>query len=188
MDFQHHANSILSCITLNQPTHFLYSPINPVQPKMSLKSFAITLLAAVPSLVSAIGSARVLNSCPFPITLWSVGSAVSPAQTLQTGATYSELFAVDPQTGGRTIKITRKEDGLYTGKPQTSFAYTLDGATVWYDLSDVFGDAFAGYKLREKSMDGSCGVIEWVAGVNPGGSQVKACGSESDVVLELCAA
>jgi hypothetical protein len=59
---------------------------------------------------------------------------------------------------------------------------------VWYDLSDVFGDAFAGYKLKEASVDRSCGVIEWDAGVNPGGSQVKTCGSGSDVVLELCAA
>jgi hypothetical protein len=156
---------------------------------MSLKSFAITFLAITTPLLSAAGSARVLNSCSFPVTLWAVGSDVSAAQILsQNGGTFSEPFSVDPKTGGRTLKITREDDGLYTGKPQANFAYTLDGATVWYDLSDVFGDAFAGYKLKEASVDGSCGVIKWDAGVNPGGSQVKTCGSGSDVVLELCAA
>ena len=126
---------------------------------MFTKSIAITFLAAAAPLVSAIGSARVLNSCPFPVTLWAVGGSVGQAQILsQYGGIFSEPFTLDPKTGGRTLKITREGDGLYTGKPQTNFAYSLDGATVWYDLSDVFGDAFAGYKLRERSVNGGCGV------------------------------
>lgn len=156
---------------------------------MSLKSLAIALLATAAPIVSAVGSAKVLNSCTFPVYLSAVGSEASAVQTIpQSGGTFAETFFLDPKTGGRTIKVTREADGLFTGKPQLNFAYTLDGANVWYDLSNVFGDAFAGYKLVEKSVDGACGVIEWAAGSNPGGSQVKTCGSGSDVVLELCAA
>lgn len=155
---------------------------------MSLKPFALALLFTTARLVSATGSAAVLNSCPFPIYLSAVGSEASPVQTISpSGGTFNEAFTLDPKTGGRTIKVTREADGLFTGKPQLNFAYTLDGANVWYDLSAVFGDAFAGYKVVEKSVDPGCGVIEWGSGVSPGGSQVKTCGSGSDVVLELCA-
>ncbi|TID17727.1 bys1 domain-containing protein [Venturia nashicola] len=156
---------------------------------MSFKSIAITLLATAAPLASAIGAAVVKNSCPFPVYLSAVGATASPVQTLPpAGGSFSEApFFVDPKTGGRTIKITREADGLFTGKPQLNFAYTLDGANVWYDLSNVFGDAFAGYKIVEKSVDAGCGVIVWPAGANPGGPQVKVCGSGSDVVLELCA-
>jgi len=66
------------------------------------------------------------------------------------------------------------------------FAYNLDGANVWYDLSDVFGDPFSGYTVVEYSTDASCPYIEWDTGVSPGGSQVKECESGSDVVLALC--
>lgn len=157
---------------------------------MSLKSLAIALLATAAPLTSALGSAVVKNSCPFPVYLSAVGSEASPVQTVAaTGGTFAESpFTLDPKTGGRTIKITREIDGLFTGKPQLNFAYTLDGANVWYDLSNVFGDAFAGYKIVEKSADAACGVIEWSGGISPGGSQVKTCGSGNDVVLELCAA
>jgi len=156
---------------------------------MFTSSLSLALLTAALPFTSAIGNARVINSCAFPITLWSVGSSVSVPSTLAPfGGSYAEPFTVDPQTRGRTIKITFDADGLYTGKPQTSFAYSLDGDSVWYDLSDVFGNAFSGYKIKERSMDGTCGVIEWTNGVPPAGSQVKKCGSGKDVVLELCAA
>jgi hypothetical protein len=147
----------------------------------------LALLAPLVPLVAA-GNAIVVNNCGFPAYLWSVGSSVSGPATLNpSGGSYSEPFSVDPTTGGRALKITTSSDGLYTGAPQTIYSYSLDGDNVWYDLSDVFGDAFAGNKLVEQSADASCGVIEWDSGVNPGGSQVKECGAGSDVTLTLCA-
>ncbi|EQK98334.1 hypothetical protein G6O67_004192 [Ophiocordyceps sinensis] len=148
----------------------------------------ILAAAAMAPLASAVGSARVVNNCPFAVTAWSVGSAVSPANRINGGGgTYSETFARDPKTGGRAIKMTLQPDGLTTGKPQTVFAYNLDGNTVWYDLSDVFGDAFAGHKLVEASKNPDCGVITWGNGVPPAGSQVKTCNADADVTLTLCA-
>jgi hypothetical protein len=53
----------------------------------------------------------------------------------------------DEKTGGIAIKITKGVDGLLNGEAQQVFAYNLDGAQVWYDLSSVFGDPFVGKRL-----------------------------------------
>jgi hypothetical protein len=117
-----------------------------------------------------------------------VGASVSAPYTLAaSGGSYSEPFVKDPQTGGKALKITVESDGLYTGKPQTVFAYNLDGGQIWYDLSDVFGDAFAGKKIVENSSNAACPAIVWDNGTPPAGSQVKVCESGSDVTLTLCA-
>jgi hypothetical protein len=151
--------------------------------------FTLASLALTP-LVAATGSARVVNNCDCDVTLWSVGSGISQPYTLAPhGGTYSERFVRDPQTGGKALKITLAPDGLYSGAAQTVFAYTLDPDRIWYDLSDVFGDAFAGHKLVEASAEPSCPSIVWPNGTPPAGSQVKTCGStDKDVTLTLCAA
>ncbi|TWU73128.1 hypothetical protein ED733_001057 [Metarhizium rileyi] len=146
----------------------------------------VTLTVALAGAVSALGNAVVKNNCGFPVTLWSVGSQISNPNTLQSGQKYSEQFSRDPQTGGRALKITREPDGLFTGKPQTIFAYNLKDGAIWYDLSDVFGDAFAGNKLVVGSADTSCPSIVWSNGVPPAGSQVKNCRDSADVILKLC--
>lgn len=146
------------------------------------------LLALVPSTL-AVGKARVVNNCPGNLTLWSVGSEVSAPVTLASKGSYAETFVKDPKTGGKSLKITLSPDGLYTGAPQTNFAYSLDGETIWYDLSDVFGDPFAGKKLTVAGGQGlGCPTIVWEQGTNPGGSQTRACKSEGDVTLTVCAA
>ncbi|KAK3942543.1 putative bys1 family protein [Diplogelasinospora grovesii] len=154
----------------------------------------ITLVAAVAAtaapLVSAVGSARVVNNCGSAVTVWSVGQNVAgPYSVAANGGSYGETFVKDPVTGGKALKITLQPDGLYTGAPQTIFAYNLDtdANQIWYDLSDVFGDAFAGSKLVEASSDATCPQIVWSNGTPPAGSQVKVCSANSDVTLTLCA-
>ncbi|XWW96981.1 hypothetical protein V2A60_004961 [Cordyceps javanica] len=152
-----------------------------------LKQLSLLAVAGLAATVSAEGFAKVCNQCDFEVTLWSVGKDVSIGHTLQKGERYSEPFAVDPKTGGRTLKITRDRDGLYTGKPQTNYAYSLVQPNIWYDLSDVFGDPFAGHKLRLASDDSTCPAIQWDNGVPPGGSHTHVCHSDVSVVLTLCA-
>ncbi|KAK3402610.1 putative clock-controlled gene 13 protein [Sordaria brevicollis] len=158
---------------------------------LTLSASAATVLATPTPQPRAdtVGSAIVTNKCSFPVTLWSVGSTVSSPSTLPSGSgSYSEKFVKDPVTGGKALKITTTPDGLYTGAPELIFAYSLDGANVWYDLSSVFGDAFKGHKLVVKGKgEGSCGAIEWGQGTQPAGSQTKVCGSKGDVELVLCA-
>ncbi|KAK1995117.1 Bys1 family protein [Colletotrichum falcatum] len=161
---------------------------------MQLKSILPVLAAALAAVTpaAALGKATVVNNCAAEVSLWSVGSSVVAAGPLAArGGTYAETFARDPATGGRALKVTSARDGLYTGAPQLVFAYTLDnangGGAVWYDLSTVFGDGFKGSKLVVASREASCPAIVWDAGVSPGGSQVKVCTAEQDVVLTLCA-
>ena len=145
-------------------------------------------LAAAAPLASAAGSARVINHCPQAVSLWSVGASIAGPVTLAANTgTYAEPFVRDPVTGGKALKITTAPNGLYTGAPQLNFAYSLDGPTIWYDLSSVFGDVFPGKKLVVASADTSCPAITWPTGTNPGGSQTKACTSAKDVALILCA-
>lgn len=154
-----------------------------------LTKLALLALAAAAPLVSAgLGKARVVNKCPGSVHLWSVGSSVDgPHEIAANGGAYEEEFRKDPITGGIALKVTRHADGLYTGAPQTVFAYNQENAGVWYDLSDVFGDAFAGKKVVVASDDATCQKIIWPTGVPPAGSQVKVCTASEDVTLTLCA-
>lgn len=145
-------------------------------------------LLILPTLTAAAGNAVVTNNCNTPIYLWSVGGSVGPRQTIAPGASYTEALHYDPASGGVALKITKTPDGLYDGSPQLNYAYTLDGAKTWYDLSNVFGNAFAGSVLSVKPSDTSCPKICWPNGVNPGGSQVKTCQAGSNEVLTVCAA
>ena len=150
---------------------------------------SIAVLAAISSLsslASAVGNAVVLNNCTFPVYVWSVDSTVSPEYTINQTQTYSEVLHSDPTTGGVSIKITTVENGLYNSSPQTIYAYSLTNGQVWYDLSDVFGDAFSGSPLTVAPSDPSCGTISWPSGVSPSGSQVKVCEDSANITLTLC--
>ncbi|KAM3452255.1 hypothetical protein MY3296_004693 [Beauveria thailandica] len=154
---------------------------------MMLKQLTLVAIAGLATATGP-GKAKVVNNCNFEVTLWSVGSEISPPHTLAGhGGRYSETYTRDPKTGGRALKITRERDGLYTGKAQTVFAYTLDPNIIYYDLSDVFGDAFAGHRVQVVPSNNQCQSIVWPNGVPPAGSQVKSCTRDSDTTLTLCA-
>ena len=156
----------------------------------SILSLTALALAAVSTVTAAdVGQARVVNNCDFGVSLWAVGTNIDgPYKLGPHGGSYAETFAHDDKTGGRALKITIPDDGLWTGAPQTDFAYNLAGDKVFYDLSDVFGDPFAGHKLLVKSDQDGCGVIEWDNGTPPAGSQVKDCTSSKSVTFTICAA
>ncbi|KAJ5563096.1 hypothetical protein N7535_002459 [Penicillium sp. DV-2018c] len=155
---------------------------------MHFSTAVIASVAALAPLASAVGNAIVTNHCDHPVYLWSVGGSVGPKQTIQAGASYTEKLHHDDASGGISLKITTVDDGLYNGSPQTNFAYTLDPGTVWYDLSDVFGDPFSGKTMVVRPSETTCSKICWSQGVNPGGSQTKSCTSNSSINLHLCAA
>ncbi|KAJ5220607.1 uncharacterized protein N7469_009494 [Penicillium citrinum] len=138
---------------------------------MHFTSAAVAVLAVLAPVASAVGNAKVVNKCNFPVYLWSVGGS---------------FYTMTLLRGGIAIKITTVQNGLYNGSPQTNFAYTLDGQNVWYDLSDVFGDPFSGHAIGVKPSL-NCPKICWPKGVaTSGASQVKVCNANSDVTLTLC--
>lgn len=152
---------------------------------MHFSTLSLLSLSALSPLVNAVGNAIVLNELTAPVYLWSVGSSVGPAQIVPPGEAYSEPFRVDPSSGGIAIKITATENGLYDGSPQTIFSYSLVNDRVFYDLSDVYGDAFSGDYVALAPSDPSCPLIVWQNGVPGGGSNVKDCQSEANVTLNL---
>lgn len=156
-----------------------------------MRSFTLHVAGAVLSFTTAtlaLGQAKVINNCNFDVSVWSVGANIAgPWRLTKNGGTYAETFVKDAVTGGKALKVTIPEDGLFTGAPQTDFAYNLDGTQVFYDLSDVFGDPFSGHKLFVSGSK-DCPSINWPTGVSPGGSQVKVCGSATDVTFVLCSA
>jgi hypothetical protein len=160
---------------------------NLIKIKMHLPSLAVVPLAALAPLASAFGSAKVTNNCLAKMYLWSVGGSISQVHTINPGQSYSEQFHRDPASGGISLKISRRPNGLYDGSPQLNFAYTLDPNQVWYDLSTVFGTAFQGKILSVSSENEDCPTICWPTGTQPAGSQVKTCEPNSDQILTLCA-
>jgi hypothetical protein len=153
---------------------------------MRFLSTAALSVAALTGLSQAVGNAIVQNECSFPVYVWSVGSTISQEYTVNSGQQFSEVFYVDPKSGGIAIKITTDPKGLSDGAPQTIFAYTLDGSNVWYDASDVFGDAFSGYPVTLIPSDASCPSLVWPNGVPPAGSEVKVCESNTNLTFTLC--
>ncbi|KAF2027329.1 hypothetical protein EK21DRAFT_91623 [Setomelanomma holmii] len=142
--------------------------------------FLLLCLAASTTSASAVGNALVLNSSNSTIYAWSVGSDVSPRQTIGPGGgLWYEPLHQDEKTGGIAIKITEGPEGLYNGEPQQVFSYNLDGDKVWYDLSSVFGAPFAGLRVEVTSTSGE--PIVWPAGVHPGGSQAKVTKSDENI-------
>ncbi|KAK2764897.1 hypothetical protein FQN54_008594 [Arachnomyces sp. PD_36] len=153
---------------------------------MHFSTLTLASLLSLTPLALAVGSANVENGCDKPIYLWSVDSSVGDQQTIEPGQSYTEEYHRDQVTGGITLKVTRVENGLYNGSPQTNFALSLEGGRIWYDLSDVFGDAFKGEEVIVTPSDEECRTIEWKDGVPPEGSQVRDCQENSNVTLSLC--
>lgn len=148
----------------------------------------IAIVAALATVASAVGKARIVNECAMPFTIWSVGNDIAgPWKVDGRGGVFEEEFRRDPISGGIALKLTGQPDGLYTGKPEIIFAYTLDGDNVWFDLSDLYGDLLNGAELVAASSRTECQEIRWEQGVPPAGSQVKQCRSDADVTLTLCA-
>lgn len=153
---------------------------------MQFSQLTIAALATLAPLAHAVGNAIVENNCGNPIYLWSVDSNVGPEQKVMPGEAYSEKFRRDEVTGGITIKVTRVDDGLYNGSPQTNFALSLKDGRIWYDLSNVFGDPFEGKSVAVTPSFDSCPSIVWENGVPPGENQTRDCEADSDVTLSLC--
>lgn len=137
----------------------------------------------IPTSTTRLGRAVIANHCKNTIYIWSVGSTVRPEVTVLPYERYTETFRKDTAAGGIAIKISTERNGLYISAPQTVFAYSISNGSVWYDLSDVFGDPFKGHSVVLEPAEPR---IFWRDGVPPAGSQVRVHAASSDLVLTLC--
>jgi hypothetical protein len=149
--------------------------------------FNTLALASLVAGAQAVGRAIVTNQCDDTVYLWSVGSTIGTQNPIPKDTSYSETFHRDPASGGIALKITAVENGLFMPNvSQTIFSYNLDQNTIWYDMSDVFGDGFAGRTMTIKPTDTACESIVWGFGKPPAGSQVKNCQANTDLELTFC--
>jgi hypothetical protein len=162
---------------------------------MNLTAYLTFLLASIPT-ISALGNSIILNSSPKTIYAWSVGGHISERQIIvpgsplpspstthssnaHVGGLYLEPLHTDPRSGGIALKLTTTPNGLLDGSPQQIFSYNVDGATLWYDLSSVFGAPFEGMRVEVTSTTGE--AIVWEKGVDKGGMSVKSTGSGENI-------
>lgn len=131
------------------------------------------------------GTAIIQNACAYPLYLWTVGSQISPQHTIAPSHQHREPYRHDPLSGGIAMKVTTQPDGLFSGKPQTIFAYNLNRheSRVWYDISDVFGDPFEGSSVQ---VQPATPEVHWTDGVPPRGSQVRVVDAREDLKVQFC--
>jgi hypothetical protein len=173
--------------TVTDAPNYLSPTENPTSAKDIMVFPHIALLVTSATSVLALGRAIVTNQCDQPVYLWSVGSTISNQTTLPKDSSYSEIFHSDPESGGISIKITSTPDGIFqNGTSQLVFAYSIDGSTVRYNLTSVFGDGFAGRTLRVQPSDEKCDSISWYDGRAPKDGQIKSCERETNLELTFC--
>ena len=168
---------------------------------------ALALVALLAPTALAWGNAIIHNNCGFDLYVWAVGGGVLGPAKISSGSDFAQQFYFDHGSGGVSLKVCESANGLFTGAPQTIFAYTLDQGSgiVWlvllflvayemntvgvfddscdvltetstrYDLSDVYGDAFAGRRVALQPVDNGCESIVWSNGASPGGTQTHPC-------------
>lgn len=153
---------------------------------------AAVLLAATAAQVSALGSAIVHNQCDFDVYLWAVGDLSGSMETIAAnGGAWSQQYQNNPDGGGMSIKLGSdpKCDNI------TQFEYTLDGASLWYDLSNINGYPFASRGVTVVPTDSTCRGVACPAGqtlcaqaynVPTDNFATAECGSDADSVVVLC--
>ena len=100
----------------------------------------IALAALALPAVTLAQTAHVINNCTFPVYLQSVGNNGGPTGsklTIAPKGTYSEAF----KTTGAEIHLGTLEALAHP----LSMDYTPSKGLVYYDLSDTFGNPFAGF-------------------------------------------
>jgi len=154
---------------------------------IATSAIAATLISQVNA-----GSAVVKNECPSDVHLWSVGDTPGVMQTVPSGGVWSEPYYSKSGGGGISIKITTDDDQYGS---VTQFEYTLDGATLWYDISNINGYPFVDSGLTLIPSDDTCRTVVCPAGVElcsdaynvwNDDQATAACGSAADMTLVLC--
>jgi hypothetical protein len=120
---------------------------------MRFLNIALLSATGLSALGNALGYAKVINDCSYPIYLWSVSNVTGPEVTLKPGMKYHEQFST---THGVAIKITTVPGGIFNGSPEIDFGYTVGSQGLFYDLTDVNGDPFNGKSGPIVPSDSSC--------------------------------
>jgi len=126
------------------------------------------------------------NNCNYTVWVTSVQTNRTPIQKILSGGQYIEPQNVAQNGVGTSVQVLKSEDGLYTGKPILTMAYSLiPNDTLYYSLSSANGFGFKGEKLRVHNTAGiAVEEIVWLGEPKP--DYTAAYKGNADLTLELC--
>ncbi|KAJ4165220.1 hypothetical protein LMH87_006861 [Akanthomyces muscarius] len=138
---------------------------------------AVVGLASAASVPTQYPTASVYNNCK-----WDVFVTDGKTQhDLPAGQVYSNGL---PKGGDKhSYKIARATSG--TDVPTLVFSFDSKNGKVSYDLSEVHGSPFSGFKVQASANDDKCPKIEWEHGV-PAGRNHATCAADVSVAVGLC--
>ena len=157
-------------------------------------SLAVAIADADPDAAAGgVGSVIIQNHCSWSVSLSSVGSSPGPVVDVAAGKSYSEQFHTTSTGAGVSIKIVKDGNPLASSNI-TQVEYTLVGSEVYYDLSLINGDAFAGEHNAIVPAMSSCPQVTCAAGevpckeayTKPPQPKTKACASSGNIVYNIC--
>lgn len=103
--------------------------------------FTITALVALSQ-----AKAFITNQCPQSVYVWSVPTNGTANVELSPNGRYEEPWRYgSKEHPGIALKISTEPNGIYTGKDEINFAYSIDPHNpkhIWVDLSPVRGSTF----------------------------------------------
>lgn len=150
---------------------------------MQISLLAMVGLASAASVPSRWAS--VWNKCDFDVTVHTAGSTISAGEVLQAGRILTNGYPKEGEPTNSFI-ITRNPDGLAKAEPQTIFSFSVNNGKVSYDVTDVYGDAFKGFKVEASANDASCPKIQWDSGIPPPGNHAGTCSADVSIAAVLC--
>lgn len=154
-------------------------------------TLAAALLTLAPVVSAAIGDAIIENNCGFPVYLWSVSNVAGPEVIIPAGSNHTEQYYSNPNGGGISIKMAANAAAATV----TQFEYTLDGTSLWYDVSNINGYPFEQWGLTLVPSDATCPSVTCDAGVaqckdvyNQSNDDAAThwCTSAANMVMVLC--
>lgn len=137
----------------------------------------ITGLFALASTALA-GNAIVANNCAEDVFLTITRSDQSSTQyqLAGNGGSYSE-----PISGqGNSFGVTKNSNYYSADTPKLIWGFSDSAPTLYYTVSDVNGDPFAGETFSLSASDAGCGVVTSYDG------QTHTCDDSNDFTLSLC--
>ncbi|KAF4551977.1 Hypothetical protein D9617_11g008240 [Elsinoe fawcettii] len=139
---------------------------------------SLTLLVGALASTAAAGNAVVWNRCTDTIYLTITrANQQSTTRPIAPNQRYSEGIA----NQGNSFGITRNADYYSPNTPKLIWGFSNAPPTLYYSVSQVNGDPFAGAKFRLKSSDNKCAAITGYDG------RTRTCNSNNDFTLVACA-
>ncbi|RHZ58372.1 putative GPI anchored cell wall protein [Aspergillus thermomutatus] len=112
---------------------------------------------------SSSSSVQIVNNLDTTVYLWSTSDTSSAVQTIASGETYSEIYQINSNGGGISIKMATTESEASV----LQFEYTKDSDTLYWDLSaiDLGSDSeFITAGFSATPSDSSCSSVTCAAG------------------------